>query len=179
MMHKLLYIILTLLIFISVPFPAAAIEDQQVTVNIDQMTFEESITKLSEIFDIEITLVGVNNFPQNKFNLTLEQTTFEQAVKEAMRKAGLQNHILAMDQQKNSTRIWILRSVTTDTIGSLMTCENVMKSMTPEEFKALEPTESENFRMMTQEEYGRLESASKENFRGMTPEEFEKLKQDG
>ena len=174
MMHKPLHIILTLLFFILVPFPASAIEDEKAHIHMDKTTFEESITKLGEIFDMEITLQGISNLPQNKFKLNLEQATFEEAVKEAMRKVGLQNYVLVLNQQKKPARIWFLPACTTDAISSLE-IDNNMKTITPKQFEKLEAAESENLRMMTLEEFAQLEPDSENNFRSMTPEKFENL----
>jgi len=157
-----------------VPSPVAAIGVQQVPINMDQTTFEESIIRLSEIFGIDTTLLGISDLPKHKFNLTLEQATFEQATKEAIRKAGLQSHALVWDPQKNTARIWIFRESTIDG-ASRLGIDNNMETINPEEFAKLEPAKFENFRMMTQEEYDRLEPESQENYHGMTPEEFENL----
>ena len=110
MMHKLLHIILTLLFFISVPFSAAAIEDQQIAINMDQTAFKESITELSKIFDMKITLLGISNLPQHKFKLNLEQATIRQAIKEVMRRASVQSYVLVWDQENKGIQIWILQS---------------------------------------------------------------------
>jgi len=157
-----------------VPSPVAAIGVQQVPINMDQTTFEESIIRLSEIFGIDTTLLGISDLPKHKFNLTLEQATFEQATKEAIRKAGLQSHALVWDQKKNTARIWIFRESTTDSTSRLG-IDNNMETINQRQFANLEPTESEDFRMMTQEEYDRLEPESQNDYRGMAPEEFETL----
>lgn len=176
MMHRPLQIILTFLFFISFPSLTAAIEERQVAINMDQTTFEESIVKLSQVFDMEITLVGVSGLPQHKFSFAVEKATFEQATKEAMRKADLQNRVLIWDHQTKTARIWILPAGKAYAINSLAKYKNDMKTMTPKIFNNLETAESENLRMMTKEEYARLEPESTGNYRGMTPEEFAALK---
>jgi len=173
MSYERIYIILIFLFFILVASSAGAI-DKKFDVNIDQITFEESIAKLSEIFDVNITLMGINNLTQSKFNLTLRHATLEQAIKEAMRKVGLQNHILDMDQQSNFTRVWILPNGTIKDTSDQNVHSNKGKGGI-RQYTQLEPTQSENFRMMTQEEYDRLEPESDKNYRSMTSEEFKKL----
>jgi hypothetical protein len=175
MVHKSLQIIFVFLFFISIPCLTIAIEDQQVAIDINKMTFEESIAELSKIFDVEIGIVAVDDLPQHKFSFTLGQATFRQATKEAMRKAGLQNCVLIWNQKAKTARIWILTTGTAHAINSPDKYNNNMKIMTPEEFAALEPSESENFRMMTKEEYDHLEPETEESFRGITPEEFAEL----
>lgn len=166
-------------------------EDQRFSVVMNQTTFEESITRLSQIFDIKITLVGTENLSEHKFSLSLGKATFLEAAQESMLKAGLQSHALLLDSQNKLAQIWILRAGTTDSISRLEIENNIktitpkgveksvpvesgnMRMMTPEEFSKLEPESEENYRSMTPEEFARLES--EENFRGMTPGEFENL----
>jgi hypothetical protein len=169
-------ILISSMVFLSISamVTEATVQDKQTHINIGQMTFEESIAKLSKIYDIEISLVGTNNLPQHEFNLTLEQATLKQAIKETMRKAGLQNYVLVIDQQLKSTRIWILPAGTTAAGNNLEGDRNI-KTITSKQFANLEAAKSENLRMMTQEEYARLEPESKNNYRSMTPEKFENL----
>lgn len=186
------------------PSLVAATKVHHADISIDKKTFEESINKLSEIFGMEIFLLGIKDLPQHKFSLTMEQATFEQATKEAIRKAGLQSHAFEWDQHKKFTRIWIFQSNTGDSASRLdkefsklepsenfriMTEEEYdrlepdsqqnFRGMTSEEFETLEPGESKNFTMTTQEEYDRLVPDSQQEFRGMTSEEFETLEPDG
>ena len=90
------------------PFTEAVEQDKQSSIKIEEMTFEETITALSNIFDIKIVLMSTIDLPRHKLSLTLEQVTFEEAINEAIRKSGLQNHALVINQEKNITRIWIL-----------------------------------------------------------------------
>ena len=173
-------ILITTMVFLSIPVivTEATAQDKQTRINIGQMTFEEIISELSKIFDVEITLANdLKEVSKGKINLNLEQTTLKQAIKEAIRKAGLQSYAQVMDQQKKSTRIWILPAGTKDAISSLEIDDN-MKTITPKQYKSLEPAASENFRMMTQEEYDQLEPELEESCRGMTPEELEALESD-
>ncbi len=171
MTYKSLFIGILFLLVVFVPFYAGAVDQQRRAVHIEGTSFEDSIIRLSEIFDIKIILKDINNLPHHKFDLALKQATVKEAAQEAIEKAGLQSHVLVVDEQAHTARIWILRAGTADTIRRLQP-EHHMRSMTPEEFKALERVDSENFRGMTPEEYGRLEPGSKENFRGMTPGDF-------
>ena len=105
-------ILISTMVFLSIPamVTEATVQDKQTRINMSQMTFEEIITELSKIFDMEISLVGTSNLPQHKFNLTLEQVTFKQAIKEGMRMASVQSHILVWNQENRGVQIWILRS---------------------------------------------------------------------
>ncbi len=173
-------ILITTMVFLSIPMivTEAMAQDKQTRINIGQMTFEEIISELSKIFEVEITLASdLKEVSKRKINLNLEQTTLKQAIKEAIRKAGLQSYAQVMDQQKKSTRIWILPAGTKDAISSLE-IDNNMKAITHEKCENLEPAESENVRMMTKEEFEHLEQESKEGRRGMTPEKFENLEQE-
>lgn len=174
LMHHSLRIVIFLFFFLNIPLHANATEEKKVHINLDQMTFEESITKISEIFDIEITLLHTTYLPRHKFSLTIEQSTFEEAIKEALGKAGLQRYLFAWDENRTTARIWILRGGMAGDISDLEMGDD-LKTMTPEEYAKLEPASSENMRMMTEEEYSRLEPEFNEDCKGMTPEEFNNL----
>ena len=173
-MKKNLYVIFIYLYFIITPFCAAAMEDQRFSVVMNQTTFEESITRLSRIFDIKITLVGTENLSEHKFSFSLGKATFLEAAQESMLKAGLQSHALLLDSQNKLAQIWILRAGTTDSISRLEV-ENNIKTITPKGVEKSVPVESKNMKMMTPEEFAQLELDSDNNFRGITPEEFNRL----
>lgn len=158
MIHKPLHIILTLLFFISVPFSAAAIEDQKIAINMDQTAFEKSITELSKIFDMEITLVRTSDLPQHKFNLTLENATFRQAIKEAMRRASAQSYVLVWDQENKSVKIWILQSAS-DQIEetSQSNHESKPQVLTLAQMQQLEPDDDLNHSPLTAEQMQQLD----------------------
>lgn len=108
LMSKFILIIIVFLSFMPISLIDAMEEGKQSSIKIEEMTFEEIITALSNIFDIEIVLISTIDLPRQKLSLTLEQATLKQAINEAMRKSGLLNHALVINQEKNITRIWIL-----------------------------------------------------------------------
>jgi hypothetical protein len=87
-----------------------AIQDGQASVKVDQLNFEQSIAELSKIFDTKITLSNTSYLPQKKLSIALEQATFEQALKETLRKADLQSHALIWEQENKALQIWIFPS---------------------------------------------------------------------
>ena len=153
-------ILISTMVFLSIPamVTEATVQDKQTRINMSQMTFEEIITELSKIFDMEISLVGTSNLPQHKFNLTLEQVTFKQAIKEGMRRASVQSHILVWDQENRGVQIWILRSAS----GPIEETSQANHDKNPEvlslaQMQQLEPDDDLNHSPLTAEQMQQLD----------------------
>jgi hypothetical protein len=171
MINNAILFTLSLLFILFVGSTQVASGEQRASVNIEDTTFEDSIRALRNIYNIEITLIGIKDFSKKEFSLKLEHATFNEAVRVAMHRADVQSYAIVVNQQKQTAHIWILDAGTILSVSNSIQGQH-MKSMTAQEFMTLEPGESENFRMMTEEEFERLEAESEENFKGITPEEF-------
>ena len=75
-----------------------------------QLSLEESIADLGKIFGVKIEVCGKSENISGNFNLNLKHATLEDAVKEAIRKAGIQNHALVWDKPNQTLRLFIFEA---------------------------------------------------------------------
>lgn len=163
------------------------------TVSLVQLSFQESMAKLSRIFGVKIDTSGVSTATQTRFNLNMKHATLERAVKEAIRKAGLQNHALVWDKTGKTLRLLTFESGKPGTIS-----ENAanaiwgdMSPLTQEELyllakesAALEAEEAESMKPLSAEQLQQLKEQSAaleveeaENMKPLTPEQMQQLKE--
>jgi len=103
-------ILLGIMLFIPCFSVAAGVEQIHADIDLEQQSFNECIKALSKTFELDITLSGdLKDIPDKKLNLRLEQATLEQAIKELVRKAGVQSHALILGGGKD-VKIWVLRA---------------------------------------------------------------------
>ena len=181
----------------SAPMPVqpSAAEFPEKTVSLVQLSFEESIATLSQIFDVKIYISGVSTDSQTRFNLNMEHANLEQAVKEAIRKAGVQNHALVWDKTGKTLRLLAFESGKPGTISENSTnaaWEN-MRPLTQEQLfllaqqgAAMEAEDAESMKPLTPEQMQQLreqgaEMAAEdaESMKPLTPEQIQQLKEQG
>jgi len=151
------------------------------------------MAELSRIFGIKIEMSGKYGNAPGKFNLNLEQATLEHAVKEAIRKAGVQSHALVWDQPNKTLRLLIFE---TGKNGSL-TNQNAtvsdlykedMNPLTQEQLYLLaqqnpdlqnedqQPLTPEQLQQL-QEQSAKIEAEEQESRKPLTPEQLQQLQQ--
>ena len=149
--------------------PVDSFQRSQKTILQSHVTFEESINDLSKIFNVKIEIAGPFSGPSAKFDLNLNHATLEEAVKEAIRKAGVQNHALVWDKTGKALR--------------LLTFESG-KSPGPTTTNDIDPF-GEEMNLLSQEQLfllaeqsAVLEAEEAESNKPLTPEQIEQLKEE-
>jgi len=89
---------------------ASMIQTSRKTIVQAQLSLEESLNDLSKIFGVKIEIAGKQEKALCKFNLNMRGTNLEGAVKEAIRKAGIQNHAMVWDKTGKILRILIFEA---------------------------------------------------------------------
>lgn len=88
----------------------------------------------------------------------MEQATFRQAIKEAMRRANVQSHVHVWDQENKAVQIWILRSAS----GQIEETPQANHARNPEilslaQMQQLEPDDDLNYNPLTAEQMQQLD----------------------
>ena len=132
-----------------------------------QLSLEESMAELSRIFGIKIEMSGKYGNAPGKFNLNLEQATLEHAVKEAIRKAGVQSHALVWDQPNKTLRLLIFE---TGKNGSLTNQNATVSDLYKED---MNPLTQEQLYLLAQQN----PDLQNEDQQPLTPEQLQQLQQ--
>lgn len=104
-------IIFSICLFMSAPVRASPDEEKTHTVHLDQVTLEEAVTGINDIFNMKVDLICTNDtLPRGKLSLDFEETTFDKAINELMRISNVQNFSFTFDHKKNIVEIWILET---------------------------------------------------------------------
>lgn len=154
------------------------IHDQHVRINLEQRTFKQIIDDLSNIFKVQIDLMGnTKDLPKDKFDLNLEQTTLDQNIKEAMRKANIQNYVMLFNQKDKAVRIWILQSVPEkiENLPQTKQSERARKILSLSQLQQLESEDDYKHNQLTPEQMQQLESGDDSNKKALTTEQMQQL----
>lgn len=148
--------------------PAATIsQSNEKAISLVQLSFQDSMAELSRIFDVKIDTSGVSNATPTRFNLNMKHATLERAVKEAIRKAGLQNHALVWDKTGKTLRLLTFESGKPGIIS-----ENSADAI----WGDMSPLTQEELYLLAQQSAS-LEAEEAENIKPLSPEQMQQLKE--
>ena len=148
--------------------PTHSLQMPQKTILQSHVTLEESINNLSKIFNVKIEIAGPFSVPSIKFDLNMNHATLEEAVKEAIRKAGVQNHALVWDKTGKTLRLLTFES------GKKTIVKDVYYQNTSDRdlFKYdVEPLTQEQIYLLAQQDNGLANAIEP-----LTPDQIERLK---
>ena len=156
-----------------------------------QLSLEESIADLGNIFSVKIEICGKSKNISNKFNLNLKHATLESAVKEVIRKAGIQNHALVWDKPNQTLRLFIFEpgknKSTSESLVSHDLFQDDTSPLTQEQLHLLaqqninlndeddQPLTPEQLQQLKKNS-ARIEAQEKERNIPLTPEQLQQLK---
>ncbi len=88
---------------------AAIIDRRHKDVIMESITLEEGLSELGRIFNVPIEVRG--DVPDSgPFNIKMESVTFEQVLREVIKKSGARNTVLSFDNESGAVSIRVLRS---------------------------------------------------------------------
>jgi len=160
-----------------------------------QLSLEQSMADLSRIFDVKIEISGKPVDTPAKFNLNMKQATLEQAVKEVIRKANIQNYAIVWDEPNKTLRLLVFEKGKNENIsGQNTTTSDLYEDMSPltqeqlyllaqqsakieaEEQECMKPLTPEQLQQL-HEQSAKIEAEEQESRKPLTPEQLQQLKE--